>query len=97
MFIIIKLGPCSNRHYGIVLAITFWQLINEIATFLAIIIAMFFIVGNNRFTDKLLLLCFVCQVFVVKPSFYLFADSRFRMEVIDYGIGRALINALKQD
>lgn len=73
-----------------------WQWAGELLAFVLGLVFSRVIAGFHRIVDKLLLLTYVNHVFVVQPTFYLFGDSQFRIDVMNRGFWMALINALKQ-
>ena len=76
-----------------IIAVTYWQWIAE----LAIGIVMFFfhgIVGSNRALDHILLLFLAFLSFALLPTFYLLCDEKFRHLVNHQGWKEALKYAI---
>ena len=82
------------RNDGIIIAITAWQVAVESTSIIAFTIALELISFNQLKLIILLLQLFIS--YVILPSFYFLADSRFRIALKDKGILKSIWAALKQ-
>ena len=82
---------------GIVISISIWQCLVEFCTNFLIIGCLFIFKEHNRSLLEFLLLIAGCLNYVIFPSFYLLADSRFRNTFYQKGTFKAIWSALKQN
>ena len=86
---------CSDD--GIVISISIWQCLVEFCTNFLIIGSLFIFKEHNYNLLEFLLLIAGCLNYVIFPSFYLLADSRFRNAFYEKGSFKALWSAIKQN
>ena len=91
-----EFSPHFFRNNGIVIGVTFWQWVMELAlTILASIIHV--IKGKNRAIEHGMTLFVAGFSYVILPAFYLMADQKFRNNLEKSGLFKAIINAFKQN
>ena len=95
MIMLIIIVYCSDD--GIVISISIWQCLVEFCTNFLIIGSLFIFKEHNYNLLEFLLLIAGCLNYVIFPSFYLLADSRFRNAFYQKGRFKALCSALKQN
>ena len=77
------------------LAVTFWQWIAELVTFLLGAI-MFIVHGEHRIVDHFMAFLIIWVVHVILPAFYLLADCQFRRSLGQKGLVKAIVEAITQ-
>ena len=84
-------------EYGIIFSISVWQCLFEFCINLVLTcIFLFTNVEPTLWVIKISMLIYFCQNYVISPSFYLLADSRFRDALTQKGTVKAFWLALKQ-
>ena len=84
------------RNNGIVIGVTCWQWVMELA--LMILVSIIHIIkGKNRAIEHGMVLFVSGFTYVILPTFYLMADQQFRNNLEKSGLCKAIINAFKQN
>ena len=84
------------RNNGIVIGVTCWQWVMELA--LMILVSIIHIIkGKNRAIEHGMVLFVSGFTYVILPTFYLMADQQFRNNLEKSGLFKAIIDALKQN
>ena len=85
------------RNDGIIVAISFWQVLAEFCVNIFLCISVYYgFQGQDEFFDQLFILALTFFSYVVFPSIYLLADQRFRNALKQKGMPKAVWLALKQ-
>ena len=85
------------RNDGIIVAISFWQVLAEFCVNIFLAISFYYgFQGQNEFLYQFLVITLTFFSYVVFPSIFLLADQRFRNALKQKGMAKAVWLALKQ-
>ena len=85
------------RNDGIIVAISFWQVLAEFCVNIFLAISFYYgFQGQNEFLYQFLVITLTFFSYVFFPSIYLLADQRFRSALNQKGMPKAVWLALKQ-
>ena len=84
-----------RRDDGVVLTISIFQWLVELCNFALYYLYIIFFIGWSNTLDHFFNLYLLTFQFILQPGFYVSANGKFRLDVVNHGIICALINVLK--